>query len=304
MLDSSVNTLDARSHLASLLWTSTRICTLPVVGQFDLAHAPDRKAGERHVHAGNDAFGIVGHEHQALGRLEHAARVHHVEHEAADHQAASNTSRITALVSTWLRLVGKRAIGNLVRHVNVGPVNQMYFRQAKPLRSRAARTAGAARPAARSRPDGAGSAAFRGWRRSESRATARPNSTVLSTKPVVTVGVEHAPHRARVVAQAPRRHAVDVQVGQQQHDRWTLTMRQASAPTTHWRSTAAPGRCACGAAHRRWRHAQAARDAQGRGPTRRTPCRRAARRTAPRDSGISSSTSTRTTISSAKPDRP
>ncbi len=30
MLDSSVKTLEARSHLASLLWTSTRIFTLPV----------------------------------------------------------------------------------------------------------------------------------------------------------------------------------------------------------------------------------------------------------------------------------
>ena len=49
-----------------------------VCRQFDLSHAADRESREREVHADGHALRVVGNQHEALRRLEHAARIQQI----------------------------------------------------------------------------------------------------------------------------------------------------------------------------------------------------------------------------------
>jgi hypothetical protein len=82
----SVNTLLVRSQWASLAATSTRMRALPSGGQLDAVDPADRETREGQVHADHHAVRIVGDQHQALGGLKRAARIHHIQRRAAHQQ--------------------------------------------------------------------------------------------------------------------------------------------------------------------------------------------------------------------------
>jgi len=92
----------------------------------DTPHASDRKAGEGQVHAGDDAFRVLGDQHQPLGRLEHAARVHHVERRSADQHDHQHEQRGGLQRQVRHRGRGRRGLGWLRRfaHVSAGVPTQ------------------------------------------------------------------------------------------------------------------------------------------------------------------------------------